>query len=180
MKRMGVLKAGAIVLACLGMLVPTAALEPAAAASVDSKHATNDQVPAVIDVTLHDGGTLRGQVVDAQGKPLAGSPLSIRQIDREVARVVSDQSGYFQATGLRGGMYQILAGEAAGVYRLWAPRTAPPSAQPGALVVVAGKQVLGQGHRVLCWLRNPWVIAGIVAAAIAIPVAIHNAEPRSK
>ena len=59
MKRMGVLKAGAIVLACLGMLVPTAALEPAAAASVDSKHATNDQVPAVIDVTLHDGGTLR-------------------------------------------------------------------------------------------------------------------------
>jgi len=158
----------------------TVILEPAAAASVDSKHATNDQVPAVIDVTLHDGGTLRGQVVDAQGKPLAGSPLSIRQIDREVARVVSDQSGYFQATGLRGGMYQILAGEATGVYRLWAPRTAPPSAQPGALVVVAGKQVLGQGHRVLCWLRNPWVIAGIVAAAIAIPVAIHNAEPRSK
>jgi len=175
MKHMRVLKAGAIALACLGMLIPASALEPAAAA-VDSK-----QAPGVADVRLHDGGTLRGQLVNAQGRPLAQSPLSIRQADREIATAVSDQSGHFQVTGLRGGMYQIVAGEATGAYRLWAPRTAPPSAQPAALVVVGGQQALGQGHgqRLLKCLHNPWVVAGIVAAAIAIPIAIHNADRHS-
>ncbi|MFH1919240.1 MAG: carboxypeptidase-like regulatory domain-containing protein [Planctomycetota bacterium] len=174
MKHMRVFKAGAIALACLGMLIPASALEPAATAAVDSK-----QAPGVADVRLHDGGTLRGQLVNAQGRPLAQSLLSIRQADREIATAVSDQSGHFQVTGLRGGMYQIVAGEATGAYRLWAPRTAPPSAQPGVLVVVGGQQVLGQGNRILCLLRNPWVVAGIVAAAIAIPIAIHNADRHS-
>lgn len=173
MKFVGVLKAGAIALACLGILVPASALEPATAA-IDSR-----QTPPVVDVMLDDGGALQGQVVDVQGKPLAQSVLSIRQADREVATAVSDPSGRFRVAGLRGGMYQIVAGEATHVYRLWAPRTAPPSAQPGAFVVVGGQQVLGQSHhgqRLLKLLHNPWVIAGIVAAAIAIPVAIHNAD----
>jgi hypothetical protein len=26
------------------------------------------------------------------------------------------------------------------------------------------------------WLANPWVIGGIVAVAVAVPVALHNAN----
>ena len=102
--------------------------------------------------------------------------MSIFQNERQVATAVSDHSGHFQVSGLRGGTYFIGAGQTTSVCRLWAPNTAPPSARPGALVVVGDQQVLGQYGRVLHWFRNPWVVAGLVTAAIAIPVALHNAD----
>jgi hypothetical protein len=144
----------------------------------------------VIDVALHSEGTLYGQVVDPQGNPLGRTAVSIRRHDRQIAAATSDQSGHFQMRGLRGGTYQLVAGQSAGMLRLWAPHTAPPSAQPGALVVVGDQQVLGQRgparaynphrrpFRLKYWLANPLVIGGIIAAAVAIPVALHNAKSK--
>jgi hypothetical protein len=202
MKRMGVLKAAAVVLACAGMLLPVPVVQAAsAAADADSKKQAEGTLPEIVDVALYDGGTLRGQVVDLQGQPVARTTVSVRQLDREIATAVSNEVGYFRMTGLRGGMYGIAAGEAVGACRLWAPKTAPPSAQPGALVVVGDQQVLGQGpyggfqcspngcrpvrcyspmSRLKYWLANPLVIAGIVATAVTIPVVLHNSKPSSK
>ena len=175
MKRAGMLRTGMIALACVGMLIPGPALRAAAPSQAAGKGST----PAVLDVALQSGGTLQGQIVDAQGKPLSRTAVSIRQSDREVAATLTDESGRFRASGLRGGMCQVVAGGAVGTYRLWAPKTAPAAARPAALIVVDG-QPLVRGNRAMQWLRNPWVIAGIVAVAIAVPVAIHAADDDDK
>jgi hypothetical protein len=174
MKRSGPLKTGVILLACLGLLIPGPALR-AASPNAGSNYVAHGQATAVIDVALGDEGTLHGQVVDAQGKPLGRMAVSIQQFDREVAAAVTDDSGRFRIIGLRGGTYRIAAGETAAVYRLWAANTAPPAAGDAALVVLGGPQVV-RGNRALQLLRNPWFIAGVVAVAIAVPVAIHNAN----
>ena len=185
MKRKGWLSTGVALLACLGMLISGPVLQAATAEA--------GRVPAVPDVALDVGGTLHGQVVDVHGNPLGKTAVAVRHLDREVARTLSDESGRFRLTGLRGGLYGIVVGETATACRLWVPNTAPPSAQPGALVVVGDEQVLAQGgcgpwgcnpccppsracNRLKRWLANPLVIAGIIATAVAIPVALHNAR----
>ncbi len=131
----------------------------------------------VIDVALADGGVLMGQVVDTQGVAKANVPVKLTAGEKELAVGKTDANGYFAFRGLRGGMYQLTAAEGTGMYRLWAPRTAPPSAQRGALVVAGQDLARGQlGARMRAWLSNPWVVGGIVATAVAVPVAIHNAD----
>jgi hypothetical protein len=172
MKRTGLLKTGMILLACLGLLIPGPVLR-AAGPDAGSNHVAHGRTRAVIDVALQDGGTLHGQVVDVQGKPLSRITVSIQQFEREMAAAVTDPSGCFRVAGLRGGTYRIVAGEATGMYRLWAANTAPPAASDAALVVPGDQQVV-RGNRCLQLLRNPWVVAGLVAVAIAVPIAIHN------
>lgn len=177
MKRMGLWKSGTILLACLGLLVPGPMLQ-ASTTDAGSQDQADGRTPAVVDVALSDGGTLHGQVVDAQGNPLSRTAVSIQQFDREVANTMTDPSGRFRATGLSGGTYRIVAGQATGTFRLWAPNTAPPSARPAALLVPGNEPLVrGKGcNPCMQFFRNPWVIAGIVAVAIAVPVAIYNAD----
>ncbi len=79
---------------------------------------------------------------------------------------------------LSGGVCEFQTETNRDVYRLWAPRTAPPAAQQRVLLVSDSKVVLGQncGGNALGWLANPWVLGGLVAAAIAIPLAVANSD----
>lgn len=182
MKRTGFFKAGMLALACSGMLLPPPVLHAAVA---DQAPGQRVAVPAstAVDVELHPGGVLLGQVLDAGGNPSPGIPVSLHLLGREVATTVTDQSGCFRVSGLRGGTLEIVAGPHRGVFRIWAPNTAPPSMLASKSVVLGGQQVRGQcdtggpcdsGGPIGYWLCNPWIIAGLVAAAVAIPVAIHN------
>ncbi len=126
-----------------------------------------------IDLELRPGGVLVGQVIDAHGVPQPATPVSVRLVGRELASTVTNRAGWFSVRGLRGGMYEVLAGRAGAAIRVWAPGTAPPTAQRTALIV-AGGAVRGQHGPVGYWLCNPLIVGAIVAAAIAIPVAIHN------
>jgi len=144
--------------------------------------------PCTADVTLTAGGVLQGQVIDCQGAPLAKIPVSLRDRDRQSSGTVTDQYGRFAVGNLRGGVYQIVAGGGYASYRLWSPGTAPPSAEQTALLVASQDVVRGQwcgrsGRRccpgwgaVTFWMSNPWIVAGIAATAISIPVAINNSE----
>ena len=154
-------------LAAVGFLIPT----PVVAATTAS-------APAVVNVALRDGGVLVGQVVTDQGTPQPSVPVSIRSQDRELAIAKTGQEGYFAFKGLRGGVYQLVTDRGHGVYRVWSPGTAPPAAQQGALLVDGDQVVRGQegGGGFRAFITNPLVIAGIVAAAVAIPVAIHNSH----
>lgn len=153
-------------LAAIGFLVPAPLLA-----------GSPTPAPAVVDVALRDGGLLVGQVVNDQGTPVASVPVSIRSQDRELALAKTGKEGYFAFKGLRGGVYQLVADRGHGVYRVWSPGTAPPAAQEGALLVNSDQVVRGQsGGGFRSFITNPLVIAGIVAAAIAIPVAIHNSH----
>jgi hypothetical protein len=134
--------------------------------------------PPVTDLALRDGGFLAGQVVDPQGVPLAKVRVSIQdEQGQEVVATVTDQQGRFAVAGLRGGVYPIVTPQARRIYRLWAPGTAPPSAQQGAMIV-SGDTIRGAGGQggLTSFLTNPLVIGGAVATAIAVPVAIHNSN----
>jgi hypothetical protein len=45
---------------------------------------------------------------------------------------------------LRGGTYDVVAGQSKGVYRFWAPNTAPPAAKSQVLLVSQPSVVRGQ------------------------------------
>ena len=181
MKQTKSLPMAAILLACAGMLIPPSVVRAATTTAPSSPSAP---AGAVVDIALREGGALAGQVLDAQGNHLASTTVAIQSLDGLVVTAVTDPAGRFEVTGLRGGTYRIATAHGAGTYRLWAPTTAPPSARPGVLLVAGDQQVLGQwgcyshDRPVLRFLSNPWVIAGLVAAAIAIPVAIHNSRDR--
>lgn len=172
MKRMFFGKLAAAV-ACLGMVAPPAAY---AAAPAGESHTSIGGV----DVALRPGGVLVGQVVDQQGGAKANQVVSIQYANREVVRTTTDANGVFAAQGLRGGQYQILTDDGISTCRLWAANTAPPSARPAALVVADGTVVRGNWghgpmHQWVGWMKShPYITAGAIAAAIAIPLALAD------
>lgn len=162
-------------IACVGIACPPSALaaEPASAAK---------------DVALRSGGVLVGQVLNQQGTTQAGAIVSIWQNEHEIVTTNTDANGIFAARGLRGGQYQILTPEGHSFCRLWAPDTAPPAAADTAVIVTGQDVVRGQwappaawgasyGGRWLDWVRShPYITAGVVAAAIAAPLAVAASD----
>jgi hypothetical protein len=154
--------------AALGLCVPQIAFAAAPAPA-----------PAVLDVALSDGGVLHGQVVNLQGAGVAGLPVFVKAQDRNTAVATTAADGTFSVQGLRGGVYQVSTVQGQGVYRLWSAGTAPPVAQTGAVIytqnstVDSGSVVYTQGGAKML-LANPIVIAGLVATAIAVPVACNQ------
>lgn len=128
---------------------------------------------AIRDIALQDGGTVRGQVVNTLGVPQANSKVLIAKQGELVATAVTNGEGRFEAAGLNGGVYQVVTGEGAGAYRFWTAQTAPPAAQDEVLLI-AGQDVVRGQNGVAGVLGNPWVLAGLVAAAIAIPLALDH------
>jgi len=155
-----VLRGGAVALACFGLLIPRFAL------------ASEPTGRAVVDVALRDGGVLSGQVVNAQNVALANREVRVLQNAQEIAGAKTDAEGRFAIEGLRGGVYQVVTAQGSGVYRLWAPQTAPPSAEP-AVLLVGGDVVRGQ-EGLVYFLSSPWVVAGLITAAILTPLAMDN------
>ena len=143
------------------------------------------QAVSVVDVELHQGGALLGQLVDAQGRALAATDIVVAN---NTARwqTKTDQQGRFKVAGLSGNSYQVAVGQQVQLVRAWAPGTAPPKAGNGLLMVQDNGVVLGQhcaspvcGSAVGAAkhpLAHPLIFGGLVAAAIAIPVAIHNSD----
>jgi hypothetical protein len=135
-----------------------------------------------VDVALRPGGMLVGQVVDQQGAPQPGKVVSVRYANHEVVRTTCDANGVFAARGLRGGQYLLLTDDGVSVCRLWAPDTAPPVARPAALLVAGNGVVRGQWtpgtgplHEWVGWMKaHPYITAGAVASAIAIPLALAD------
>lgn len=134
--------------------------------------------PAIADVALQDGGRLLVQTVDAQGIATAGQTVSVWQEGRQLAAASSDKEGHLAIAGLRGGVYQVRAGENVALYRLWAPQTAPPAAQPGVLMV-NGQHVFRGQSPIGSFFANPWVWGTIIAAAITVPIALSNNDKKS-
>jgi len=173
MERFGVLRFGMLCLACAGMVLPT----PLLSAEFNAQPARGqvaDPLSTILDVELGNGGLLSGQVIESAGAPPEGTRVSVRQMGLEVAATVTDRTGNFQLRGLRPGPCEIVAGRAYGTFRLWAPDTAPPLARRSALVLPAEGPIRANEGPIGYWLGKPWVIAGIVAVAVGVPVAIHN------
>ncbi len=169
MRRFNFLTGTMVVLATLGLCLPPVALSSPPVTA-----------PRVADVALSDGNVLVGQVVDSSGAAVAKTHVLLQRQEKAVLAMRTNKQGFFAAKGVSAGVYRLMVADSQMVYRLWAPRTAPPSAQRGALIVIGNPVVRGQyGPGLRNMLANPWVVGGIVAAAVAIPIAIHNANDNS-
>lgn len=127
------------------------------------------------DVALGDQGRLAGMVVNGEGQLLANVAVTVKQNGREVGQVKSNAQGQFQIDGVRGGLCQVETSETLSVYRCWTAKAAPPSAAPEVLVVSDTR--VARGQRPLGEIfTNPLLIGLIFAAAVAIPLAVHNSR----
>ena len=162
-----------------GLLVAAASVSmilPQFAYAASSGQPARPASAAIRDVALRDGGYLTGQVLDAAGAPVAATPVAVVDQSRAVATALTGDDGRFTMKGVKAGVYQVATAKGVTVCRLWAPGTAPPAAQAEALVVNGDTVVRGGvgGGGVIGFLSNPWVLGGIVAAAIAIPLILDD------
>ena len=182
MKLAGVIRGMAVCLAVAGICLP----QPLLAA------VQTDQSPAATDVALHQGphgNVLTGRVLDQQGTPQTNARVFLLARGQKLTETTTDPSGSFGFANLRGGVYQVVSAGGVGVYRVWTPGTAPPSAQPAALIVAGDDLVRGQWRPIRhgCanmkfWLSHPCVIAGLAATGVLVPVLLINCdddEPKS-
>ncbi|MDP6447556.1 MAG: hypothetical protein QGG36_26540 [Pirellulaceae bacterium] len=131
MKLWKTLKSLIVVIAAVGALLPQAG-------------ALADARAQISDVALAAGGQLRGQAVTPNGQSAKDAIITLVQRGETVAKTKADKDGLFQFSGLRGGVYAVAVnGQTRGVFRAWAPRTAPPAASQAVLVVADGQAARG-------------------------------------
>jgi len=168
-------------MAVAGLCLP---LAPANAQESVRSAARSSTPPALVrDVELAYGGLLVGRMLDSSGRPRTDTAVSIRTDSRTLASTRTDAKGVFAVAKLRGGVHEIATDDTMQICRLWANGTAPPHT-PQSIEVVSGEEVVrGQwgpppGNHLLqkakVWATNPLVIGGVVAAAVALPIALSD------
>lgn len=164
-------RASAVSLACLAWLLP---VPPSFAAPPVSSAGT--AVPnGIVDVRLDEHGAIHGHLLDAGGQGLADQPVVLQQAGGAVSRTQTDGEGCFVLQRVSGGVHQVATGHGLVTCRVWTHAAAPPSATD-QLTVVAGQPVVRGQQPFSCIFTNPLFIGLVIAAAIAIPLAVHNAQ----
>ena len=135
MKRIRSVSVSLTLMACLGMLIPPAAL--------GANPAVKRQAQQALDVSLHDGGLLVGQVVNTQGAAKGSVEVSLVHNGRELAKTKTDDQGRFAVKGVQNGTYTLATAASQVPVRAWSSQTAPPSSAIGAMLV-EGTAVRGQ------------------------------------
>ncbi|MBC8116239.1 MAG: carboxypeptidase regulatory-like domain-containing protein [Candidatus Saccharimonas sp.] len=129
-----------VALAAVGVVCPQLQAVAAGPKSAVRTVAAN----SVLDIGLTQGGTFTGRVVDHTGAALEGATVVVKQGKTEVTRTITDKQGSFVATNLKGGVYTVASGATEGTYRVWTEKTAPPSANGQALLVLGQNNTRGQ------------------------------------
>ena len=165
----------AAALACINLLMPLHLLHASGPPTVQIASKTTRNITQSItrDVTLGRTSEIRGQLVDKNGKPVADSIVVAVHADKSSIQTVSDANGRFRFPGAKPGVYQIASERSYQLCRCWADNTAPPAASKQLLMVEGDQTFRGQrpfGEL----LSGPVLIALIIAAAIIIPIAVHN------
>ena len=146
-----------------GRVIP-AGVSPQSDVKVAAKKFTP---PAAIDVALAKEGTVSGQVLGADKKGVPNVPVSIRQGKEEVAQATTDKDGRFEAKNLKGGVYLIASNSGYGLFRFWAPKSAPPAAHNQVLimqkaVVVRAQSPNGSGEVIYDQNGQPYACVHVV------------------
>lgn len=170
--RLRTLKSTLAALACLGMLAgPLMADDPL---RVLSPRDTGR--PAIHDIALGANNSLHGVVRDSDGKLQPKMDVSIWHGPVMVQQARTDSVGRFSFHGLRGSIYQIRTAATTVTCRAWTAATAPPKAQSTILLLSNTDSVRGQRPLGDAFVFNPFLMGALIAAAIAIPIALHNSN----
>jgi len=172
MKRSGRWYTTAIVLALTSTIPPQLLAAPPR--TMQPSQASEEV--SIDDIALDTQGKFHGQVVRENGAIASDVMIHVLKNGREVTTASTNEEGQFEISGLKGGVYQLVTGESGVMYRVWAPRTAPPAAKQVALLVDDHGVIRAQDRPVLNFLTNPWVLGVGVAAAIAVPLALDDAS----
>jgi len=176
-------------LACINLLLPfqwvqasdgaipvVASAQGTASSSPTSRGGTVlGNAPLTRDVSLSSANELRGELVDKNGVRLANRVVVAVHADKTSFETVSDANGNFRFSRAKPGMYQIASQQSLQVCRCWAANTAPPAASQQLLLVEGDQTIRGQ-RPIGELLSGPILIGLIIAAAVIIPIAIHNSQ----
>ena len=166
-----------VALACLGIVFPLHVLAQVPPSETRPPGSgTGQESHAAGDVVLGPGGTLRGTVFDAQAHYVARQLVVLTYNGQELARVESNEKGRFGFRGLHGGVYGLSLEGVSRAYRVWTAAAAPPHSISEVALVTS--EIVQRGQRPFCelFVSDPIVMGVILAAAIAIPVAVHNSR----
>jgi hypothetical protein len=167
MKRFHWFQHAAAGIAGFGLILPSSLF---AADSGPAPAAANTaETPSILDVRLGEGGTLSGQVLNAQGAPMPQASVTIRNSGGDVASTVTDSQGSFSIRGLHGGVYEVTTNEGSGTFRLWTADASPPAANQRVLIVSGDQTTRGQlfrGRNKAGALLMVGLLGGIVAAGV--------------
>jgi len=170
----------AVGMSSLGLILPAPILHaapPAPAAPVP--RVAEPQAKSIGDIKLDAAGYLHGMVVDLQGTPVANAMVVVSRGKRDLANVSTDRLGRFSAGPLGRGTYLMKSGGQTRAVRAWTPEMAPPSARQLALLITDSEVILGQMPLEDFFASDMFVITGLVAAMIAIPIAVHNSGSKT-
>jgi hypothetical protein len=142
-KGLAFLKSATVALAMVGIVFPQTRI------LADQKNPAKPVIKtvaanSVLDVSLGKDGTFTGRAVTANGTPVEGAEVVVKQGNAEVAHSVTDKNGQFAMSNLKVGAYQVKSGNTEGMVRLWTEQTAPPSAKPHGLLVLGDNGSRGQ------------------------------------
>jgi len=128
---------------------------------------------SVVDVELAADHSLSGQLYGSQGQPKAGALVKVAAEGGAVTK--TDGNGRFRLANVKAGLTRVAAQDADLVVRCWTHGTAPPTASKQ--ILLTADQRLQRGQRPIAdLLSGPVLIGLIIAAAIAIPIAVHNSK----
>ena len=122
----------------------------------------------ISNVSLTNGGVLRGQVIDSQGKSVANAPVMISFAGGLVAKTTSNKNGLYSVKGLRGGLHHVVAGTNRSTVRLWS--SSAPKDSRNHMLSVTGSVVRGQ-------YATPTGYAPPMGMPMAPPMAMPMAPP---
>jgi hypothetical protein len=173
-----ILKGLIVSAAVAGTLLPVDAVGSPPARKRPKNTAVNEVKPLrrAIDVVLSDSNELRGTVVDPDGTARVGISVTLVRSGERIASIVTDDHGVFRIGDVKPGLYELHATSGACLCRIWTRKTAPPSAARSILVVDGMTAERGQQPISEVFCNDPILMATIVAAAIAIPIAVHKSR----
>jgi hypothetical protein len=98
------------------------------------------------DVELTAEGSLRGQVLTSEQRPVENAQIELRYKGQTIARTTTGPEGDFLITEVRGGSHEVIVGSLNSQVRLWKNGTAPETALNGIVVAASENIVRGQAY----------------------------------
>lgn len=133
------------------------------------------QPSQTVDVALDAQNRIHGAVY-RDDKPAAGQPVELWAADHLASICATDTRGRFVLSAPRGGQYIVRIGHHRQACRLWARGTAPPQAVDQLLIVASDEVIRGQRPIGELFRSDLFILGGIAAVAIAIPIAVYSSR----